>query len=56
MGKVALNSNKKQKIGDTICNYKAFYEADKAWAYHSLTLANYAKSSGSKVDSWLLLE
>ena len=56
VGKVALNTDKKQKIGDNICNFKAYYETDKAWAHHHLTLPKYAKSSGSKVDSWVLLE
>ena len=56
LGKVALNKNKKQKVGEHICNYKAFYAVDGEWAYHSLSMAKYAKSSGSRVDSWLLLE
>ena len=56
LGKVAVNTSKKQKVGDNVCNFKAFYEADKAWAYHHLTLSAYAKSSASKVDSWVVLE
>ena len=56
LGKLALNTNKKQKVGDEICNYKCFYEGDQQWAYHSLSIAKYARSSSSRVDSWVLLE
>ena len=56
LGKVDINKNRKQRVGDIVCNYKAFYEADKEWAHRCLSLATYAKKSSSKVDSWVVLE
>ena len=56
LGKVDINKNRKQRVGDIVCNYKAFYEADKEWAHHCLSLATYAKKSSAKVDSWVVLE
>ena len=55
VGKLSPNTNKKQRVGDLISNYKAFYAADGEIAYHNLTFAAYAKGSNSKVDSWVLL-
>ena len=56
LGKViAINGDETEKVGDTICNFKVFYDADGAAAYHCLAVAGYAKGSNSKVDSWVLV-
>ena len=51
----AVNTDKRQKVGDTVANFVAFYQADGGQAYHSFKLEKYAKTAKAHTDAWLLL-
>lgn len=53
---VAVNKDKKKKVGSHMANFITYYEVDKDNASHLLHLNGYAVSSKSKVDSWALLD
>ena len=56
VGKITkVNTDKRQKAGDTVANFAVFYEADQEEAYHSLALQKYAKDANSHTDAWVLL-
>ena len=45
-----------QKVGDTVANFVAFYQADGGQAYHYFfKLEKYAKTTKAHTDAWLLL-
>ena len=52
----AINTDSTVKVGESICNFSVYYEADKDTAHHFLSLKSYAKSAKSKTDSWVLVQ
>ena len=57
VGKVsAICDDPAVKVGEDICNFKVFYEADQDSAFHVLSIKKYARSTKSSLDSWLLLQ
>ena len=56
VGKVTeVNKDTGKKVGETVCNFGVYYEADKETAHHHLDLHRYARSAKAAVDFWALL-
>ena len=56
VGKVVeANTDRANMVGDSVANFKVYYEADQDSAYHLLAISSYAQNSKSKIDAWALL-
>ena len=51
----AVNTDKKKKIDEEVCNYLVYYTADDNTADHVLQPRGYARNVKSANDSWVLL-
>ena len=56
VGKVVeVNTDPANMVGETMANFKVFYDADGANAHHLLSCGGYAQNNKPKLDAWAIL-